>query len=135
MSDLQGAAMLSQGRPTGLPEDRATVGLVQITTSSGVLALYGDLDPLRETYLRGQLATLAGKDAAVVDLSGVGYLDSMALTAFVRLTKDFVARDARLVWLVPPQTNARRIFAVAELDRYFTIVETLDTALQTLTAG
>jgi len=104
-------------------------------TSSGVLALYGDLDPIREAYLRAQLATLDGKDAAVVDLSSVGYLDSMALTAFVRLNKDFAARDAHVVWLVPPQTNARRIFAVAELDRYFAIAETLEGALQALTVS
>jgi anti-anti-sigma factor len=97
--------------------------------------LNGDLDPLHEADLRAQLATLAGKNAAVVDLGGVDYLDSMALTAFVRLTKDFVARDGRVVWLAPTQTIARRIFSLAELDRYFASAETLDGALAALTAG
>lgn len=97
--------------------------------------MYGDLDPLREAYLHSELAALAGRNAAVVDLSRVGYLDSMALTAFVRLTKDFSARGARIVWLVPAHTNARRIFSLAELDRYFTIAETLSAALEMLTGG
>ena len=105
------------------------------TSTLVVLALDGDLDPLREAYLRAQLATLAGMPAAVVDLSRVRYRDSMALTAFVRLTKEFTARDARVAWVVPPQTNARGLFRLAELDRYFAVAETLETALAALNAG
>ncbi len=108
---------------------------VQATTSPVVLALEGDLDPLREAYLRVQLATLAGAHAAVIDLSRVRYIDSMALTAFVRLTKDFSAREARLAWLAPPESNARRLFRLAQLDGYFALAETLEGALATFDAG
>jgi len=71
----------------------------------------------------------------VVDLSSVGYLDSMALDRVVRLNKDFAARDAHVVWLVPPQTNARRIFRGGRARPLLRIAETLEGALQALTVS
>ena len=104
------------------------------TDSPVVLALSGELDLARKDDLRRRLDQLAGARAAIVDLSAVAYLDSMALAEFVRTAKQFGTRDGRIVWVVPPGSNARRIFALANLDRYFTLADDLAGAHQTLTA-
>jgi anti-anti-sigma factor len=96
--------------------------------------LDGELDLLREAALRQRLAELAGADTAIVDLTAVAYLDSMALAAFVKLNKEFVGRGARIVWVVPPGSNARRIFELANLDRYFTLAPDVAAARQALSA-
>ena len=89
---------------------------------------------LREAALRKKLTELAGAPAAIVDLTGVAYLDSMALAAFVKVNKEFAARGARIVWVVPPGSNARRIFELASLDRYFSLAPDLAEARQALKA-
>jgi anti-anti-sigma factor len=99
-----------------------------------VLVLDGELDLLREAPLRKKLAGLADAPAAIVDLSAVTYLDSMALAAFVKHNKEFTARGARIVWVVPPGSNARRIFELANLDRYFTLAPDQAAARQALSA-
>ncbi len=99
-----------------------------------VLVLDGELDLLREAALRKKLAGLAGASAAIVDLTAVSYLDSMALAAFVKVNKEFAGRGARIVWVVPPGSNARRIFELASLDRYFTLTPDLAAARQALKA-
>jgi anti-anti-sigma factor len=96
--------------------------------------LDGELDLLREAALRRRLGELAGETAAIVDLSAVSYLDSMALAAFVKLNKEFVGRGARIAWVVPPGSNARRIFELASLERYFALAEDLAGARQALSA-
>jgi anti-sigma B factor antagonist len=99
-----------------------------------ILALEGELDLLREAALRKKLAELAGAAAAIVDLTAVAYLDSMALAAFVKVNKEFARREARIVWVVPPGSNARRIFELANLDRYFALAADLAAARQALSA-
>jgi anti-anti-sigma regulatory factor len=59
----------------------------------------------------------------------------MALAEFVRTSKQFEARGARIVWVVPPGSNARRIFALTTLDRYFELAHDLAGARQALSAG
>jgi anti-anti-sigma factor len=103
--------------------------------SPATLALSGELDMMRKDELRGRLAALAGARAAIVDLTSVSYLDSMALAEFVRTAKQFRARGARIVWVVPPGSNARRIFALANLDRYFELAHDLTGARQALSTG
>jgi anti-anti-sigma factor len=100
-----------------------------------ILALSGELDVLRKDELRRRFAALAGARAAIVDLTAVSYLDSMALAEFVRTAKQFGARGARIVWVVPPGSNARRIFALAGLDRYFELAHDLAGARQALSTG
>ncbi|BDE06366.1 hypothetical protein WPS_16420 [Vulcanimicrobium alpinum] len=94
-----------------------------------VLTLDGEYDLTRRAELRDRLASIAGATAAVVDLSTATYIDSMALSEFVRTTKEFTARDARIVWVVPAGTNPHRIFAIAKLDRWFALAPTLQAAL------
>ena len=107
-----------------------------VATHEGVrvLVLEGELDLLREAALRKNLTELAGAPAAIVDLTGVAYLDSMALAAFVKVNMEFAARGARIVWVVPPGSNARRIFELASLDRYFSLAPDLAEARQALKA-
>ena len=89
---------------------------------------------LREAALRRRLAELVGAPAAIVDLTSVAYLDSMALAAFVKLNKEFTGRGARIVWVVPPGSNARRIFELASLDRFFALATDVAAARQALSA-
>ena len=103
--------------------------------SPAILALSGELDVLRKGELRERLTEIAAAPAAIVDLSAVAYLDSMALAEFVRTAKQFGARRARIVWVVPPSSNARRIFALANLDRYFELASDLAAARQALRAS
>ena len=120
---------------TSLQAEACYAGLA-VATHEGVrvLVLDGELDLLHEAALRKNLAGLAQAPAAIVDLSAVAYLDSMALAAFVKLNKEFAGRGARIVWVVPPGSNARRIFELASLDRYFTLAPDLPAARQALSA-
>jgi anti-anti-sigma factor len=99
-----------------------------------VLALHGDLDLFAEASLRARLQTLDGARCAIVDLSAVSYLDSVALNAFVRVVKAFAARRARVVWVAPPASIARRLFTLAMLERYVEIADDLASARQALAA-
>ena len=92
-----------------------------VASLSGSLALVsvsGELD----VYTSGRLqqaigeATSVGADQVLVDLSGVGFIDSTALGVIVQETKRLEGRGQSLL-LVTNDPRTLRVFEVTGLDR------------------
>jgi anti-sigma B factor antagonist len=95
-----------------------------------VLAIHGETDLYVVNELRSHLSAALGQGvpALVVDLSDVGFIDSIGLGALVGGMKRAQARggDFRLV---VPEGNLRRIFEMTLLDRVFALYPTREAAL------
>lgn len=93
-----------------------------------VVEVAGDLDMSTAPQLRDRLQELAkgGTRVVVVDLTGVGFLDSSALGALVVAYKDLREQGGwlRLAGVRPP---VRRVFSLTSVDR---VIEIFDTARQ-----
>lgn len=76
----------------------------------------GELDIYAVDYVRAALAAIDGP--AIVDLTDVRFVDSSALTEFVRLRK----RVGDQVTLVVPSANIRRALDIVGFDALFRIV-------------
>jgi anti-anti-sigma factor len=87
--------------------------------SSNVIALTGELDLSNAPLLRASLSGAAGP--AVVDLSGVTYLDSSALYEFALLR-----RRVGSVVLVVPSPQIRRTLEIVGFAKTFRIIESRD---------
>jgi anti-anti-sigma factor len=95
-----------------------------------VLALHGDADLHAATELRVRLnATIeAGTRVLVIDLSGVMFIDSMALGVLLDARKRLRARGGALR-IVGPSPDVRRVFELTLLDRVFPLDATRSEAL------
>lgn len=71
-----------------------------------------------------------GVSRVVVDLSGIAFLDSRWLGAFIYSWKLFKEKNKKLVFCIPPGF-IRDLFINANLDRTFTIFDTMEQALKT----
>ena len=85
-------------------------------TPRTIVSLKGELDIYRADAIRDSFATVNGP--AVVDLSGVTYMDSTALNELARLHK----RVGRLV-IVAPSPQIRRVLTIVGFADLFEIVE------------
>ena len=96
-----------------------------------VLSLAGSFNKASATAARQWLeeATLAAPACVVVDLAGVRFLDSTALSTLVHAMKRARALggDVRLTGLQQP---VRMIFEMTRLDRIFEIDDQVDEAVQ-----
>jgi anti-sigma B factor antagonist len=96
-----------------------------------VLSLTGSFNKASATAARLWLdeATLAAPACVVVDLAGVRFLDSTALSTLVHAMKRAraVGGDVRLSGLQQP---VRMIFEMTRLDRIFEIDDQVDEAIQ-----
>lgn len=81
-----------------------------------IVTLRGELDIYRAESIRDSFAAIDGP--AVVDLSGVTYLDSTALNELARLHK----RVGDLV-IVAPSPQIRRVLTIVGFAHLFTIVD------------
>jgi anti-anti-sigma factor len=87
------------------------------------LRLAGDLDLAGASRLRAVLDGHArAGQTMIVDLSGLGFVDSMGLAALMRAQHRALARGARLE-LVPGPPAVQRVFATAGLERAFVWAE------------
>src|SRR5215213_1771859 len=100
-----------------------------------VLALRGELDLRTAPNLRVQLAELVRRcDADVVlDLEGVGFIDSTGLAAMLNALRR-LTRARRRLMLVCPDGPVRRILHLTRLDSTFTVHDFVDDALADLAA-
>lgn len=87
-----------------------------------VVAFSGELDIYAVEDVRAALAAIDGP--AIVDLTDVRFVDSSALTEFVRLRK----RVGDHVTLVVPSSNIRRALDIVGFDALFRIVQRLEDA-------
>jgi anti-sigma B factor antagonist len=125
--------------PGRRPAFREGVGGLRITEerreSAVVLHLHGELDLRTAPGLRVQLADLVRRcDADVVlDLDGVGFIDSTGLAAMLNALRR-LTRAGRRLMLVCPDGAVLRILRLTRLDSTFTVHEYVDDALEALAA-
>jgi anti-anti-sigma factor len=83
------------------------------------VTIAGELDLATVPRVRAALASpeVLGADAVVVDLSGVTFMDSSGLGAFITFERDLRARGGRLA-IACPEGPARLIFEVTGVDEY-----------------
>ncbi len=114
-----------------IPPFRATVA--EIGGRIALVSVSGELDLYVESDLRGALeaAQVLGAKTAVVDLSGVSFIDSTACAILVGEAKRRRREGAELV-LVSNSNSARRVLEVAGIDQIVPVYPTLHAAFQEL---
>jgi len=95
-----------------------------------VVDAVGELDVDRAPELRSALESLAaaGASTVVIDLSGTAYIDSTGLGVLVAARKRAVQAGGELC-LVCPEPALRKVFEITGVWEYFSIHESLDSAL------
>ncbi len=95
-----------------------------------VIAVYGEVDVASVPRLREQLHSLVaeGKNKIVVDLDGVGFLDSTGLGVLVGALKRTRAHGGSL-GLVCNQPQILKVFEVTRLTRVFDLYPTVTKAV------
>jgi anti-sigma B factor antagonist len=101
-----------------------------------LLAIHGDADLHVADELGGRVSQVIddGASAVVVDLSGVTFLDSMALGILLTGLRRLRARGGRLR-VVAPRGEIRRIFEITLLDRVFELDGSRHEALSSARSG
>ncbi|MEX2215912.1 MAG: STAS domain-containing protein [Phycisphaeraceae bacterium] len=96
-----------------------------------IVRVKGDIDFSRSPELRqGLLGALRdGLDRIIVDLAGVQYMDSSGVAVLVELLQTQRKRSQKLV-LCNMQPKVKGIFEIARLHLVFTIVNTVDAAME-----
>jgi anti-sigma B factor antagonist len=96
-----------------------------------VVSLSGEIDMATSPELRGRLHALLGEGKAtiVIDLDGVGFLDSTALGVLVGTMKRARAAggDVRLVCTQP---RVAKVLEITRLDQAFATFTSVDGALE-----
>ncbi len=95
-----------------------------------IVALEGDVDlqssPEARTIL---LDCVAKKKPVLVDLSGVGYIDSSGVASLVESLQT-ARKSGSNVILVAVSEGAQRVLQLARLDKVFTICDTVEDGLK-----
>jgi anti-sigma B factor antagonist len=94
-----------------------------------VIAVEGDLDLATAPQLKWTLVDLmnAGRTQLVLDLSGVGFIDSTAIGVLIGFQRS-LGTDARLA-IADARSSVLRIFDVAGVKGTLRLFPTLDAAL------
>ena len=97
---------------------------------STVITPRGDIDMAVSPHFREALrqAQESRPKRLVVDMAGVGYMDSSGLATLVEAMKLTRNGGTRLV-LCSLSDRVRAIFEIARLEKYFTIAPSLDAAV------
>jgi anti-sigma B factor antagonist len=114
-----------------LDDFRATVA--PVTGSAMLVSVSGELDLYTSAQLQHAIheAASVGADTVLLDLSGVGFIDSTALGVIVQETKRLEGRGRSLL-LVTSDPRTVRVFEVTGLDRVLRRHATLHDALAEL---
>jgi anti-sigma B factor antagonist len=113
-----------------LDDFHATVA--SLTDWLALVSVSGELDLYTSERLHEAIdeATSVGADMVVLDLSGVGFIDSTALGVIVQETKRLEGRG-RALTLVTDDPRTLRVLEVTGLDRVMRRHATLHDAIQT----
>jgi|SRR5205085_7936731 len=103
---------------------------VDVDETTSVVQVKGELDLTTAPRLKWMLHDLleAGRTKQVVDLNETTFMDSTALGVLVAVNRS-LGEGMRLV-IVCSRSNVLKIFELSGMDGVFTIVPTLDEALQ-----
>ena len=95
-----------------------------------IVALKGDVDLQSSPEARTILLDCVGKKKPVlVDLSGVGYIDSSGVASLVESLQT-ARKSGTNVILVAVSEGALRVLQLARLDKVFTICDTVEDGLE-----
>ncbi len=103
----------------------------EIREESGavIVALEGDVDLQSSPDARKVLLECVGrKKPVLVDLSGVGYIDSSGVASLVESLQTARKSGSNLI-LVAVSEGALRVLQLARLDKVFTICDTVEDGL------
>ncbi len=94
-----------------------------------VVALIGDVDLQNSPAARKiLLSCVEQKKPVLVDLSGVGYIDSSGVASLVESLQSARKIGTKLA-LVAVSDGARRVLGLARLDKVFTLCDTIEEGL------
>ena len=107
-----------------------------VTPSTYVISVTGEIDSYTTPALEQELDWVLGDGAsnAVVDLGGVGFIDSTALRVLLKALPRFSRRGGKLV-LVSDDRRVLRTLEVTGLDRKFTVEPRLSEAIAQVIEG
>jgi anti-sigma B factor antagonist len=95
-----------------------------------VVAPAGDLDLATSRDLASRLGELAGTQGdAVLDLTEVGFIDSIGLAVVLKAANRFSRQDKQLVLVVPPEGNVSRLLEMSGVGGRVSRAETREDAL------
>jgi len=95
-----------------------------------IIAFTGEYDLPRQQELRGTLEPAFTAPYAVLDLSHVDYVDSACLCEFIRMRQFRSTNGLRPACFVVDSERLGRLFHFLELDEIFTVVHSLEEALE-----
>jgi anti-sigma B factor antagonist len=96
-----------------------------------VIAVHGEVDLHTAPKFRSAIERAAQMNGiVVVDMSGVAFMDSTALSALVR-SKDYLQEQGTSLRLAAPSRAVERIFSVTGFQDYFDIFPSREAALPT----
>jgi anti-sigma B factor antagonist len=92
-----------------------------------VLKVRGEVDLHTSPQFRLLLSERVeeGKGPLLVDLAGVGYMDSSGVGTLVYVKRE-VERKGRKFVLISPQQRVLSVLEITHLDKFFTIVDSVD---------
>jgi anti-sigma B factor antagonist len=101
-----------------------------ITPSTYVITVTGEIDSFSSPALEQELEWVLGDGAsnAVVDLAGVGFIDSTGLRVLLKALPRFTRRGGKLV-LVSDDRRVLRTLEITGLDRKFELEPRLSDAI------
>jgi anti-sigma B factor antagonist len=110
------------------------ISVASLTSSLALVSVSGEIDLYTAERLQQGIgeATSVGADTVLLDLSGVGFIDSTALGVIVQETKRLEGRGHALI-LVTNDPRTLRVLEVTGLDRVLPRSATLHDALATRT--
>jgi anti-sigma B factor antagonist len=107
-----------------------------VTPSTYVVSVTGEVDSFTAPALEQELEWVLGDGAsnAVVDLAGVGFIDSTGLRVLLKALPRFEQRGGRLV-LVSDDRRVLRTLEITGLDRKFVLEPRLSEAIAQVVRG
>jgi anti-sigma B factor antagonist len=96
-----------------------------------IVRLTGEVDLRTSPQLRGVFLELVDERPSriIIDLTGVDYVDSSGVGTVVELKRRAMRSESKVV-LVGLQPRVRSLFEITRLDKFFTIVNSIDEARQ-----
>lgn len=96
-----------------------------------VAHIHEDIDAANATATQQQLADVLGPDASIliIDLSATRYLDSAGIDMLLRLSDRLGRRRAKLILVIPDNSQLKRLATIVGLPRAVAIHPSLPAAL------